>query len=176
MPIGSCLSRTDLHADGRFLGGTRLSRCYDNASVTRPAGHTDARFNAVVAGELCRGQKVSAKDNRNVFRDYVRVWESGRLLDLAGVIHPDYVGHPSWGDRDIEGLRERIAAFRDLFRDPQFRVEDQLVDGDKVASRLTATATRASDGAPVALYGLNISRIADGRIIEEWMAWEVQPA
>jgi hypothetical protein len=23
---------------------------------------------------------------------------------------------------------------------------------------------------------LNISRIAEGRIIEEWMAWEVQPA
>jgi hypothetical protein len=41
---------------------------------------------------------------------------------------------------------------------------------------LIATATRAIDGTQVVLYGLNISRIADERIIEEWMAWEVEPA
>jgi hypothetical protein len=41
---------------------------------------------------------------------------------------------------------------------------------------MIATATRSTDGRAVVLYGLNISRISEGRIIEEWMAWEVQPA
>lgn len=67
-------------------------------------------------------------------------------------------------------------AFREKYPNVGFKIEDQLAEGDKVASRLTATATRASDGRDVALYGLNISRIADGRIIEEWMVWEVQSA
>jgi predicted ester cyclase len=58
----------------------------------------------------------------------------------------------------------------------RFRIEDQLAEGDKVASRVIATAKRSAEGQEVVLYGLNISRIADGRIVEEWMAWEVQPA
>jgi hypothetical protein len=40
---------------------------------------------------------------------------------------------------------------------------------------MTARATRSSDGKKVILYGLNISRISDGKIIEEWMTWEAQP-
>ena len=118
---------------------------------------------------------MSVEANKMLFRTYVRIWENGEIDELKEVLHEDYVGHPSSGDRDVRALQERIAAFRDLYSDVCFRVEDQLADEDKVATRLTATAKRASDGHEVQLYGLNICRVSAGKIIEEWMAWEAQP-
>ncbi len=119
---------------------------------------------------------MSERTNKELFHDYVRVYETGDLDKLEGILHDDYIGHPSWGDRDKEVLRQGIVAFRQKYLNVSFKIEDQLADSDKVASRLIATARRSTDGEMVVLYGLNISRIADGRIIEEWMAWEVQSA
>lgn len=119
---------------------------------------------------------MSERTSKQLFRNYVDVWETGELGNLRATIHDNYIGHPSWGDRDQEVLRQRIVEFRRKYPNARFKIEDQLAEGDKVASRLIATAKRSTDGQEVVLYGLNISRIADGRIIEEWMAWEVQPA
>ena len=111
---------------------------------------------------------------KTLFQDYVAIWQSGHLGDLEQVLHADYVGHPTTGTRNRDGLRERILAFREMYPDVKFHIEDQISEMDRVASRLTATATRNTDGVKVTLYGLNISRISGERIIEEWMTWEVQ--
>jgi len=103
---------------------------------------------------------MSERTSKQLFRDYVDIWETGKLDKLRATIHDDYVGHSSWGDRDQEGLRQRIVAFRQKYPDVRFKIEDQLAEGDKVASRLIATATRATDGQQVFLHGLNISRVA----------------
>jgi len=118
---------------------------------------------------------MSAESNKDLFRAYVELWETGRIDELGTVIHDRYIGHAPTGDRDLEGLRQRITVFGRLFSCARFQIEDQLAAGSKVATRLTATARRAADGQDVKLFGLNISRILDGKIIEEWMAWEVHP-
>ena len=119
---------------------------------------------------------MSAEANKDVFRTYVGLWETGSIGDLATVVHDRYVGHAPSGDRDLEGLRQRIMVFGQLYPGARFQIEDQLAVGSKVATRLTGTARRAADGQEVKLFGLNISRGVDGKIIEEWMAWEVQSA
>jgi len=116
---------------------------------------------------------MTTHSGKELFRRYVAVWESGDLPALDNILHQDYVGHPASGDRDAAGLRERIGVFRRLFTGLRFQVEDQLAEGDRVASRMTARGARAADGRAVVLHGHNISRIADGRIAEEWMTWEV---
>jgi predicted ester cyclase len=113
--------------------------------------------------------------SKALFRAYVGIWQTGKVDDLEHVIHPRYVGHPASGDRDKDGLRKRTLSFRELLPDVRFSVEDQLAENDRAATRMTARATRSSDGQKVILYGLNISRISDGKIIEEWMTWEAQP-
>jgi hypothetical protein len=40
------------------------------------------------------------------------------------MIHDNYIGHTSRGDRDLEGLRQRIAAFRQKYPNVRFRIED----------------------------------------------------
>jgi len=84
----------------------------------------------------------------------------------------EYVGHVSTGDRDQQGLRQRIEAFHRLYADVVFHVEDQMVDGDKVVTRLSAEVTRRDTSKRAKLIGINISRVAHGKIAEEWATWE----
>jgi hypothetical protein len=73
-----------------------------------------------------------------------RVQRLGRLYDVADVdkfITTDYRGHTSSGDRDRVGLRNRIESFGAKYSNVRFQVMDQVASGNRVASRLEATAT-----------------------------------
>jgi len=114
---------------------------------------------------------VSADSNKATFRSAIAIWAAGDISAIDQVTGPQYVGHVSTGDRDRQGLRERIEAFQRLYSSVAFHVEDQP-DGDKVVTRLSADLTRRDTGKSVKLIGINISRFADGKIIEEWNTWE----
>jgi hypothetical protein len=47
-----------------------------------------------------------------------------------------------------------------------------MIDGEKVITRLTARVTMRDSGESAMLLGINISRIVDGKIVEEWSTWE----
>lgn len=116
----------------------------------------------------------SPESRKAVFRKLVDLYAVGDTAGLDQVMAPNYIGHASAGDRNLEGFRESIRHFHNLFiytRD-SFRVEDQLVDGEKVATRMTAKVRIRETGEPVTLLGINIARIVDGKIVEEWNTWE----
>lgn len=98
----------------------------------------------------------------------------GDLSALDEIIAPDYVGHASAGDRDLDGFRQSIKYFHSLFAydADSFEVNDQFVEGEKVATRMTARVKMRATGEPVTLIGINIARIVEGKIIEEWNTWE----
>jgi len=74
----------------------------------------------------------------------------------------DYSGH--------DGIRESLALYQLLFRDGDLRitVEDQVAEGDRVVSRWAAEGHNR--GRPLRLWGITISHIADGEIVEDWSA------
>jgi hypothetical protein len=76
----------------------------------------------------------SPEARKAVFRKLVEIYAAGDVSALDQVVAPNYVGHPSAGDRDLEGLRQSILYFHNLFiyTKDSFRIEDQLVDGEKV--------------------------------------------
>ena len=116
----------------------------------------------------------SPESRKAVFRKLVDLYAAGDVSALDQVVAPNYVGHPSAGDRDREGLRQSILYFHNLFiytRD-SFHIEDQLVDGEKVVTRMTANVQLRETGEPITLLGLNIARIVDGQLVEEWNTWE----
>jgi predicted ester cyclase len=47
-------------------------------------------------------------------------------------------------------------------------VEDQVTEGDRVASRWVAEGHNR--GRPIRIWGIVISRIEDGEIVEDWAA------
>jgi ketosteroid isomerase-like protein len=120
----------------------------------------------------------AAESKKAVFRRALEIYASGNLSPLDEVMAPNYIGHVSAGDRDVEGLRQSILHFHNLFvyTADSFEVNDQFVEGDKVATRMTARVRVRAIGEPVTLIGINLSRIVDGKIVEEWNAWEqLQP-
>lgn len=116
----------------------------------------------------------TAESRKAVFRRLVDIYATGDLTALDEVIAPGYVGHASAGDRDFEGFRESIRHFHRLFvyAADSFTVHDQFVEGEKVATRMTARVKVRATGEPVTLIGINIARIVGGRIVEEWNTWE----
>lgn len=116
----------------------------------------------------------SPESRKAVFRKLVDLYAAGDVSALDEVVAPNYVGHPSAGDRDRDGLRQSILYFHKLFvyTKESFRIEDQLVDGEKVVTRMTANVQIRETGEFVTLLGINIARIADGKLVEEWNTWE----
>ena len=115
-----------------------------------------------------------SESRKAVFRRLVELYATGNLSALDEVIAPDYVGHASAGDRDFEGFRQSILYFHNLFiyDEDSFRIEDQFVEGEKVATRMTAHLKVRATGEPVTMIGINLARIVDGKIVEEWNTWE----
>lgn len=116
----------------------------------------------------------AAESRKAVFRRLIEIYANGNLSALPEVIAPDYVGHASAGDRDFEGFRQSILYFHDLFiyGADSFEVNDQFVEGEKVATRMTAHVKVRATGEPVTLIGINLARIVGGKIVEEWNTWE----
>ena len=118
------------------------------------------------------------ESKKAVFRRLVELYAVADLPALDELIAPDYVGHASAGDRDLEEFRQSILHFHGLFiyEKDSFEVNDQFVDGDKVATRMTAHVKVRATGEPITLIGINLARIANGKILEEWNTWEqLQP-
>lgn len=116
----------------------------------------------------------SPESRKAVFRTLVNLYAAGDVSSLDQVIPPDYVGHSSAGDRDRDGFLQSILYFHSLFiyTKDSFIIEDQLVDGEKVVTRMTAHVRSRESGEPITLLGINIARIIDGMIVEEWNTWE----
>ncbi|WHZ20108.1 MAG: hypothetical protein OJF55_002257 [Rhodanobacteraceae bacterium] len=116
----------------------------------------------------------ASESRKAVFRRLVEIYATGNLSALDEVIAPDYVGHASAGDRDFEGFRQSILYFHNLFiyDEDSFQVNDQFVEGEKVATRMTAHVKVRATGEPITLIGINLARIVDGKIVEEWNTWE----
>ena len=114
------------------------------------------------------------ESRKAIFRTLVDLYAAGDVSALDQVIPPDYVGHTSAGDRDRQGFLQSILFFHSLYvyNQDSFRIEDQLVDGEKVVTRMTANVKVRETGDSITLLGINIARIVDGKIVEEWNTWE----
>ena len=101
----------------------------------------------------------------------------GRVELLDEFIHPGLVEHsntPLMGT-GLEAMKRRLAAVRDAFPDAHLDIEDLAASADTVWWRWRFTATHQRDfmgvaptGKQVETTGVNIERIADGKIIEHW--------
>jgi ketosteroid isomerase-like protein len=81
----------------------------------------------------------------------------------------DFVDHVNRLEfRGLEGVHRSTALYQALFDDLRIEVLDQVAEGDKVASRWLMRGSNR--GRQVDLTGITISRLRDGRIVEDWSA------
>jgi steroid delta-isomerase-like uncharacterized protein len=118
--------------------------------------------------------------------EYQRIWIEGlnrgdvSAADVA--FAPDCVVHITGIAQPLRGVgpwKEVVAGLLRAFPDLHFTVEDQLVQGNRVAIRWRATGRHTGPlgdapptGKSVALDGLIMDRMADGRVQERWEQWD----
>ena len=107
------------------------------------------------------------------FRSIVELWQKRDIDHISDLVDENYRGHTSAGVRNRDGLQLRIEKFHALYSKIQFRVLDQLVSGDRVATRLDATCTDKATGKVLHMIGMNISIFKNRKQIEEWATWEI---
>ena len=109
-------------------------------------------------------------ENAEIARRAIEDVCSGQNLGgIPECYHPDFVDHVNgMVYRGHEGARKSVALYLTLFPDLRLAVDEQVSEGERVASRWTLRGTHR--GRDVKLTGIVISRFEDGRIIEDWAA------
>jgi steroid delta-isomerase-like uncharacterized protein len=77
--------------------------------------------------------------------------------------------------RGVEAWKQFMTVFLTGFADAHFTMEDHLVTGDRVAHRWSVRATHTGQFGPtpptgraIAITGLIIDHVVDGKVIERW--------
>lgn len=114
------------------------------------------------------------------------VWSTGDVDAVDEIFAPDFVSHQHShpdgpGDvADVGALKAFVREFHAAFPDFSDTVDDQLAEGDKVVTRFTSSGTHEGPlmgveptGTRVSWMGITIDRIENGRIVENWVSWDM---
>lgn len=116
-------------------------------------------------------------DNVRVVRRYVDDMVNDRDVSLLGELFTeDFVNHAAPdATSGTEAMKQFFEMLATAFPDFSCVVEDIFGTGDRVAMRFTFSGTHEGEfmgvpasGARVVMSGIDIARIADGRIAELW--------
>jgi len=100
----------------------------------------------------------------------------GNFSVVDEILSTDYIyREPTVGEkRGRAGFRELVTMYRNAFPDVKLTIDEQIAEGDKVVTRWSATGTHrgelfgtAPTGKQVRVQGIIVSRIANGKIVEE---------
>jgi steroid delta-isomerase-like uncharacterized protein len=120
-----------------------------------------------------------------VRRWYLEVFAQGRLDLVNELFTPDCLSHdvyspPRGWPRGPEGARAAASTWRAAVPDLQFKIEDQVADGDRVVTRWTGWGTNRGallgippTGRSFMVGGVSIERIAEGKIAESWVYFDM---
>jgi predicted ester cyclase len=126
---------------------------------------------------------MSAEANKALVRRFYEEIDNGNLDVLDELVAPDYLDHnppPFPGlHAGLDGLKQAFKIFREA-TPGHHQIEDQIAEGDKVVTRLTAYGKHEGDlpGAPrtgndLKMTSITIHRIANGKLVEKWAEKDV---
>jgi predicted ester cyclase len=123
---------------------------------------------------------MSIEQNKALSSRYISEMHNQKNPALADeVFAGDAVIHLAGTSVSREGYKQLTIKFFAAFPDLHVTVEDQIAEGDRVATRWTTrgTETGTLDGIgptnkPATVTGICIDRIAAGQIVETWMNYD----
>jgi steroid delta-isomerase-like uncharacterized protein len=121
---------------------------------------------------------TTIEQNKEIVREFIdRVFTKGDLTAVDELLSEDFVNHDAhFGAPDgREGFRHMGTVTREACPDWHSDLHLLVGEGDIVVERFTASGTQRGElagvpatGREVSLPGINIFRLADGRIVERW--------
>ncbi len=121
---------------------------------------------------------MAEEENRALNRRYVEeVINQGNIHAIDELIDPgivDYAAPPGF-PTGREGAKRFSAMLSSAFPDLHLTIEDMIAEGDKVVVRGTWNGTHEgafmgipATGRRVTVSQIDVSRVADGRMVEHW--------
>ena len=110
-----------------------------------------------------------------VERLHAELFASRDLEVLERFFAPDVVSHnmPPGFPSGVEGVRRFFETFQGAFPDAEVRIDEVVVEGDRAAVATTIEGTHTGEllgmaptGRRVAVSGIDLVRVQDGRIVE----------
>ncbi|HPG40180.1 MAG TPA: ester cyclase [bacterium] len=119
---------------------------------------------------------MSVEENKALIRRYIaELINTGNVDHVEEFISPDFTEVYA-GKRyqvGIQGAREHVIGVRQTYPDLTLTVDQQIGEGDWVATSITARGTHQGvwlgmkpTGKTVVYTGVNVERVVDGKIVE----------
>lgn len=131
----------------------------------------------------CKEQGLSKEEAKALMDRYMEIHNEGNLALVDEIFHPEFVLKTPFLPEPIVGiqaLKDMIANLRVTFSDFKGTIEEVVVKGDEIWSCYTMTGTNTgplgdlpATGKKMHVTGMAITRVADGKIIEDQTYWNV---
>jgi steroid delta-isomerase-like uncharacterized protein len=131
----------------------------------------------LAATALAGKPSAPAGEARALVRRYFEMWNRQDANAAGEVLAADVVGHvnnQTFHGREV--FQRRVAALAQAYGTASFTLEDLLVEGDRAAARWRfrgrhsgPLAGMPATGKEVSVSGMNLFRVAGGRIVEIWV-------
>jgi ketosteroid isomerase-like protein len=120
---------------------------------------------------------ASPEQNKAIAQRFFREVTADPEAVMEELLASDYIGHfPSTPPLDREGTKRVGTSLINAFG-YQTTIEDQIAEGDRVATRWTLHGIHRAEfrgiaptGTHVEVPGITIFRMADGKIAEHWIS------
>jgi predicted ester cyclase len=129
-----------------------------------------------------RAKTGPAPDNKGIIRELFEGTRAGDSDVIDRYVAARYIGSEPSQESPIEGIdgfKAFIQRFRDSFSNTHVTIEEQIAEGDTVATRWTGRGTHTGEisgiaptGKDVTVPGVSISRIENGKLVEDHTTWD----
>lgn len=116
--------------------------------------------------------------SRRIFEE---VWNRRNPAIIDELMAPDYVHHDVLSPEafGLDGYKQFAHRYLSAFPDLQMTIHDEVVAGDRIVTRWTATGTHDGDlpglprtGKKISVTGITIARLSNGKFVESWNNWD----
>jgi steroid delta-isomerase-like uncharacterized protein len=109
-----------------------------------------------------------------------RIWNRRDLDAITAAYAPDAAVHvPGYDTGGVQDVVDDASHYQQAFDDIAMTIEDLLVDGDRVVLRWRTVGTHTgtyygheATGRRITMTGVDIFRVAEGRIRDVWTIWD----
>ncbi|MGO8997521.1 MAG: ester cyclase [Polyangiaceae bacterium] len=132
-----------------------------------------------VARADAMGPSVQERNKAIAMRVFNENFNEGRFDVAEQIYAPDFKNHGLHRDADLQEDQQAVHDEKRAFPDLHMTVDLLVAEGDLVTAVWTFRGTHSHDGygglpatgTPVAMRGITVWRIVDGKIREEWSAF-----
>ncbi len=127
---------------------------------------------------------MSTEQNKSIVRRWIEEgWNKADVGVVDQFYAPDVVQHDPGSPAPVTSsaaLKQYVGAFLTALPDLHFTIDDLIAEGDKVLWRFTSRGTQTGplmnippSGKAGAATGMALFRLADGKIVEVWVNYDL---